>query len=467
MRELRVAPRVVVVGGGISGLALAHALGDRAQVTVLEASARAGGNVRTELRDGMLLDVAADSWVANKPQATALARALGLGDRLIETVRDNRRVYVVSPRGALVPLPEGLVLGVPTRLLPFLRSPLLGVAGKARAALDLLLPAGFGRERGDDDESVGRWFERRFGREVVEAIAAPLLGGLYSGDVSQLSLRATFPQLAALEATGSVIRAARAIAPKRVDGAPPPSAFVSLRGGVGTLIDALLDALAERVRLRTKVTGVAWTEDSWTIAIDGGAPLHADHLVVTGTAHGAASLLAPLDAPLADELRAIPYGSAATVFLAWPRADVPHPLDATGYIVTKAQRAAAIASTWISSKWADRAPADRALLRVFFGGDDVERDDDALISLAREELRRRIGVGAAPSFTSVERFRRASPQPQVGHLARVARIDARVATHRGLHLLGSAYHGVGIADCVRQAGALADAILQPSAHGVS
>ena len=343
------------------------------------------------------------------------------------------------------------MLGVPTRAWPILRSPLLSARGKARAALDLLLPAGFGRDRGQDDESVGRWFERRFGREVVDAIAAPLLGGLYSGEVSMLSLLATFPQLATLEAKGSVSRAARKIAPKRVEGGGPPSAFVSLRGGIGTLIDALATRMGDRVRLHTRVRGIARTGATWSITLDGAQTLEADELVVTGPAHIAAALLQPIDEALSSELYAIPYGSAATVFLAWRRVDVPHALDATGYIVPTAQRAAAIASTWISSKWPDRAPTDRALLRVFFGGADVERDDGSLIALAREELRRRIGVSAAPIFTSVERFRRASPQPRVGHLARVQRIDARVATLGRLHLLGSAYHGVGISDCVRQA----------------
>jgi oxygen-dependent protoporphyrinogen oxidase len=452
--------RVAIVGGGISGLALAYALRDRADVVVLEASDRLGGNVRTTIKDGFVLDHAGDSWVASKPAAKDLAVALGLGDRLIETVAENRRVYVVARNGELVPLPRGLVLGVPTRVRPFLSTPLISWRGKLRAALDLILPAGFGRgadgaDARDDDESVARWFERRLGREIVDALASPLLGGLYTGDVHALSLQASFPQLAALEKRGSVIRAARSSAPKVSGDVPPPSGFISLRGGMATLFDALASALGGApgnvIRTHAKVTRIDRFGSQWSLGVENALSIVADHVALTGPAWGAAAFLRPHDAPLADLLEAIPYGSSATTFVAYPKSAVLRPLDATGYIVPRASRRHAIASTWISSKWPDRAPPGHVSIRVFFGESDVDRDDDALVAMTREELRDRIGIEAAPMLTHVSRFRRASPQPPVGHKETIRRVRARLAALGGVHLLGSAYDGVGISDCVRQA----------------
>jgi oxygen-dependent protoporphyrinogen oxidase len=447
--------RIVVLGGGISGLAFAHAMRGRADVTVLEKAPRAGGNLRTTRRDGYLIDDGGDSWVSNKPQATELARDLGLGDRLIGTIPENRRVYVVGRDGKLVPFPEGLTLGLPTRLRPVLRTPLLTWKGKARAALDLVLPVGFGRIEGEGgDESVGAWVERRFGREVVDALAGPLLGGLYTGDVSTLSMRASFPQLAALEKPGGVILAARRLARAAPTG-PKASAFTSLRGSVGELVDALVSAIGPALRLGVEVRSLAREGTKWKVAVAEGEPLIADHVVLTGPAHVAAPLLAPHDAIAAETLASIPYGSAATVFLAFPREAVAHPLDATGYIVPASVRRHALASTWVSSKWEGRAPPGRVLMRVFFGGDDVERDDASLVSLAREEVRLRLGITVEPSLTHIGRFRRGSPQPRVGHPARMDRLRSRLVSLGGIHLLGSAYDGVGISDCVRQARSLA------------
>ena len=451
--------RVVVVGGGVSGLATAFYLRRaNVDVTVLEASPRLGGNLRTQRRDGYLIDDGADSWVAAKPHASELARELGLGDRLIETNVDNRRVYVAMKDGALVPLPAGLVLGVPTQLSSLLTTPLLTARGKARALLDLILPVGFGRRvRDDEDESVGAYLGRRLGREVVDALAGPLLGGLYAGDVSRLSLGATFPQLAALERRGGLIRAVRAMTKSRARGVAQ-STFVTLRGGVGELIDALENKLQNAIARGAPVRSIERVGARFAVHVDGRDPLDASQVVIAGPAHVAATLLRPLDEPIARELESIPYASSATVFLAFDRKDVHRSLDATGYIAPSSMRKVALASTWVSSKWAERAPADRVLLRVFFGGATLEGDDATLIEHARDEVQRTLSITAAPLFSHVARFHRASPQPEVGHPARIARVRARLSAIPGVHLLGSAYDGVGISDCVRQAQAIARAI---------
>lgn len=452
----RVRRRVIVVGGGISGLSTAHALLTKhdADVRLFEASARLGGNLRTVQRDGYLIDEGPDSWVANKPHATTLCRALGLGDRLIETIEANRRVYMRTERG-LVPLPDGLMLGIPTRILPLAMTPLLSLRGKARAALDLALPRGFGRRTVDGDEPLGAFIERRLGREVLDKLAGPLLGGLFTGDVEELSLLGTFPQLAALEEKGGLIRGALAMAPKTGKGRA--SAFLTLRGGVGELVDALVARLGDRARVSSPVTAISREGDQYVVEHAHGRE-RADHVVLAGPAHVAAELLGSIAEPAARELAAIPYSSAATVFVAHRRQDIAHPLDATGYLVPTKAPGVPLASTWVTSKWPHRAPADRALIRVFFGASDVDRSDQELIAAARDEMQRALRVTAEPVLVHVARFRRASPQPRVGHPARLRRVAE--ALPRGIHALGSAYEGVGISDCVRQAEVIADRIAE-------
>lgn len=452
--------RVAIVGGGISGLAAAHALATKhpgIEVRLFEASSRLGGNVRTLRKDGFVIDEGPDSWVSSKPSLTQLARAVGLGDRLIETVPENRRVYV-RVKGGLEPLPEGLVLGIPTRLLPLVTTPLVSWKGKLRAGLDLVLPKGFART-GGEDEALGDFVRRRLGQEVLDQLVGPLLGGLFTGDVSTLSLLGTFPQIADLEAQGGLIRGALAQArrmPKRKDG-QKPSGFTSLAGGVGDVVDAIDAKLASVrqggpiVHRDAPVRGLARRDGRWFVESDRAADEGFDHVLLTGPAHVAASLLRPSSEVVAHELDGIPYGSAATVFLAFAQSDVAHRLDATGYLVPLSVRRHAMASTWVNSKWAGRAPPGLVLLRVFFGAADVDRPDDELVELARTELAESVGARGEPRLVHVARFRRASPQPRVGHPARLRRIAAALAALPGVHLAGSAYDGVGLPDCVRQA----------------
>ncbi len=458
------ARRVVVIGGGISGLATAHALvagGADVAVEVLEASARLGGNLRTVRRDGFLLDEGPDSWVAQKPHATQLVKALGLGDALIETIADNRRVYVATRTG-LVAQPAGLFLGIPSRVRPLLRSPLLTPLGKARVLLDLVLPRGYGRAPGED-EAVGDFVQRRLGKEALDRLAGPLLGGLFSGDVADLSLMSTYPQIAALEKNGSVVRGARALMPKRAPGAPstpPKSPFASLRDGMGSLVDALERALDGVVRRELAVARVEAGRDGAKYAVvDAKGGVHAaDEVVLTGPAHLAAALLRGLDAALADDLASIRYGSAVAAFLAYREADLGRRLDATGYLVPRDLGRDVVAGTWVSSKWPGRAPAGHVLVRCFFAERNLEATDATLVELAEKEAAFTIGARAEPLFAHVARFHRGSPQPRVGHAALIARIRGRLAAHGGLHVAGSAYDGVGISDCVRQAEQVAASI---------
>jgi oxygen-dependent protoporphyrinogen oxidase len=460
--------RVAVVGGGIAGLATARALvalgretGRTASVTVLERSPRFGGNLRTERAGGFVLDTGPDSWVASKPHATALAKELGLGPSLVETRPDTRRFFIAWG-GRLHAVPEGLVLGVPTRLAPLAFSRLFSWPGKVRMACEPLVPPR--RFAGDDDESIASFVRRRLGRETAERLAAPLLGGISSGDAEELSIRAAFPQLVAMETEhGSLVKGMRAAARARAgSGASPakgpPSGFLSLAGGVGALVDALVSALpGEGVALRTGtgVRALAKSGSAWTVDLDGGERIDADAVVLAVSPPLAAALLAPLDSHAARELASIECGSSTLAFLGYRRADVRHPLDGVGFVVPRSMGRPLLAGTWISSKWDGRAPDGHVLLRAFLGGpagaDVLTMDDDAVTTLARAELRALMGVDAAPVLSRVYRYVDASPMMRVGHLALVARVRARLAAlGPGLRVVGGGYEGVGIPDCIRQ-----------------
>lgn len=466
--------RVVIVGGGVTGLAVAHELAVKdpaVRVVLLEGAARLGGKIIREERDGFLLDGGADAWLATKPSPTTLARALGLGDELVGTLEKNRKVYVAW-HDKLHALPEGLVLGVPTRILPMIKTGLFSWRAKLRMAMEPLVPRrGLA---GDEDESIADFMTRRMGRDATERLAAPLLGGIYAGDARELSVRAAMPQFVEAErAYGSLVLSMRA-SRKGAARNKPESAFVSTRRGTGALIDALSGSLARdaqgrvEVRKGAGVRRVARLENGdvrgrWAVELAAGEVLSGDHVVLAVPAFAAASCLAALDAELSSMLSAIPHLSSASVFFAFPRDRIAHALDATGYIVPRVLGREALASTWVSSKWEGRAPEGTALLRVFLGGAGHEailaRDDAELVRVARAELDARVGVRGEPLFTRVFRFDKGSPQPLVGHLSRMRKIRERMSRWPGLHAGGGGYEAVGIPACIDQGHAIAREIL--------
>ncbi|OFW02707.1 MAG: protoporphyrinogen oxidase [Acidobacteria bacterium RIFCSPLOWO2_02_FULL_68_18] len=443
---------VVVVGGGIAGLAAAYELRRRGiDVELLEAAPRTGGVIVTDRIDGWVIDGGPDALLVQKPAAIDLCRELGLADRLVPTLLP-RSAYVLRD-GRLRRLAEGSLLGFPISVTALAASSLFTWPGRLRMACEIAIP------RAEvDDESIASFVRRRFGEEAAAYLAEPLLAGIHAGDAERLSMRTLFPRLLdAEQRTGSVLRSLRA---RRVRPSPG-GAFLSLPGGMSELVDAVSAALgADCVRLSTRATAVA-REDVLIVECPP-ATLRARAVVLAVPAWAAAELVRRFDATLAGLCDRVPYASTATVALGYRRDQIRHPLDGSGFVVPRVEQVPLLAATWVTSKWPGRAPAGHALLRAFFGGGRdphrVERPDEELVATARNVLGQVLEITGDPGLTRVYRFPRQAPQYEVGHLQRVAAIEQRAASIPGLFLAGSGFRATGIPDCVadgRAAGARA------------
>ena len=434
---------VAVVGGGISGLAAAYELQRRGlSVRVLEAAPRAGGVITTERFDQWVIDGGPDSILVQKPAAVALCRELGIADRLVSTLTP-RTAYILRER-RLHRIAEGSFLGFPLDAKSLARSSVFTLGGRLRMACEAFVP----RRGGDEDESVGAFVRRRFGEEAVDYLAEPLLAGIHAGDVERLSTRALFPRLLEAERqSGSVIRAFRAMRARP----SPQGAFVSLPGGTGELVEALVTALAPgTVSVSTRVSDLH-RHAHYQIETSAGR-VHARTVVLAVPAYVAASLLRVFDTTIAALAEAIPYASTATVALGYRREQVAHPMEGSGFVVPRVERSPLLAATWVTSKWPQRAPDGHVLMRGFLGGGRdprrLDATDDALIELVVEELRELMGITGAPLFTRLFRWTKQSPQYEVGHLQRVATIDRQLASIPGLFVTGSGFRAIGIPDCI-------------------
>jgi oxygen-dependent protoporphyrinogen oxidase len=464
--------RVVVIGGGLTGLAAAQRLNERAGVgrravetVVLEARDRPGGSIGTVHREGFTLERGADSFITNKPWGVDLCRAVGLGDQLIGTDAQHRRSFVVH-QGRLVPVPEGFVLMTPARLVPILMTPVLSWRGKLRMLLDLVLP----RRDEEADESLAAFVRRRMGREVLDRLVQPLVAGIYTADPNELSLRATLPQFPAMErAHRSLIWAAwrqarEGRSAERLASGARYGLFVTLADGMESLPRALAAALpAGSLRTNAAVRRLSRPEPGpkWRVELLDGPPLEADAVILATEAHAAARLIDGFDPELALQLRAIPYASSVVVNIAYRRDQIAHPLDGFGVVVPAIEGRSILAVSFASVKFSGRAPAGTALLRVFIGGatrpELFDRDDDALLTLTRNEISELLGVSGEPILAEVARHPRAMPQYTLGHLDRVTAIRRLASRHPQLALAGNAYDGVGIPDCIRSGQQAADA----------
>ncbi len=466
--------RIAIVGGGIAGLAAAYYLETRGQgqveYTLLESASVFGGKITTECANGYVLEGGPDSFVTYKPAALELCHELGLGDDLIGTNPLPRKTWVWS-RGKLHPMPEGVSLIVPTKVLPFLKSPLISWRGKIRMGMDRFIPPKKDWVDGED-ESLADFVRRRLGDEALDKLAEPIIAGIYVADAKELSVKSTFPRLLEMERRyGSLWRGARQrsyAAPVSQSDPPPVSIFMTLRNGVGQLTQALI-ARCNPSALRTdaNVVRIEARGDSYRVGLADGEVLETDAVVLATPANVSATLVSELDSGLAAELSRIPYVSSATVSFAFKRSELDHPLDGYGFVVPKSEKRKILACTWSSTKFAQRAPEGHVLLRAYIGEANrqllSEQADAALVEAAREELRTMMGITAEPRLVRVARWQNANPQYRVGHQAHVAAIEQCAAQLGGLYLVGSAYRGVGIPDCVADAARAATLVLSKSA----
>jgi oxygen-dependent protoporphyrinogen oxidase len=445
-------PRVVIVGAGPSGLAVAFRLKQARPdvgLTLLEARSRPGGNVWTEQRDGFRVEAGPNGFLDNKPGMMQLCRDLNLGDRLIAASEGSRKNRYVFVRDRLHKLPAS-PLGI-------LTTPLLSPAGKLA-----LLREPFRKPPRNPpaDESVAAFARRRFGREAADIFVDALVTGIHAGDPEALSLRAAFPRLAQFEAEyGSVLRGfLRAAKQRKRDAqargeAPAPSRMWSFRDGLGVFVEVLADRLP--VTLGAAVTRVERTERGWRVHGDGADRWDADAVVLTCPAYAQAAIVADLDAKLADDLAGIAYNRVAVVALGYRQADVPRPLDGFWYIAPQNTRRDILGVQWCSSIFPDRAPPGFVLWRVLCGGtsrpDVFDLPDDELVRACHRELRHALGVVGEPVFRQIVRWPRAIPQYVVGHRERVACIESAAANHTGLYVTGNALHGVALNDVAEQA----------------
>ena len=448
--------RVVIVGGGISGLTAAFYLRRMRRdvhIVLLESRARLGGVITTFRDDRFVIEGGPDSFIIQKPWALQLCHDLGIAKRLIAPRPENRKVYVLS-RGRLEPLPPGLMMGAPTRWGPFLRTRLISWPGKIRMAMDLFLPRG----RGGEDESLGGFIRRRVGREALDKIADPILGGIHVSDADRLSLAYTFPRLKEIETRHrSLILGMRKEAPKNSGGEGSP--FRTLPEGMAELVKALEDSLqGSDLRIGVEVSRIRRSLEVETA----GEVLAADAVIVAMPPAAAAGILKSDFPELAESLSAIPCVSTATVTLAYRDAAPSVPLDGTGFVIAKGESRRILACTWSSRKFAGRAPEGVLLVRCFLGGEEggdlLAHDDQTLVAIAREELAEIMGLRAEVVLSRVWRFRQANPILEVGHAIRLARIEKQLDAARNLFLIGAGVRGVGIPDCVRDAKAMAQRV---------
>jgi len=460
--------KIVIVGGGITGLAAAYYVQKTArekglaiQLTLVESDNRLGGKVVTHRANDFVIEGGPDSFVTDKPWALQLAHELGLADELIPSSEDRKKIYVLR-NGRLVEFPGGMRLTIPTQVVPFLKTRMISWPGKLRMGLDLVIPA----RKEDTDESLAQFIRRRLGAEALDRFAAPLMAGIFVADAEKLSMKATFPTFLAMEKNHrSLVLAAQHAKrhpPQRKEGAIRPAGgamFNSFRGGMTVFTDELAGRIEGDVRLGTRIVSIARSGAGYMVELDGDKPgrVEADAVLLTAPAYTCADLLEPLHQQLPEQLRQIRYVSTATISFTYLESDIPssRPLDGFGVMIPGSEKRKILASTWSSTKFRHRAPPGTALMRAFVGGHRDEsapsRPDDELVALVRREYEELFGITAAPMATHIFRWLRGNPQYDVGHLDRIAEIERSTGELPGIFLAGSAFRGIGLPDCIRSA----------------
>ncbi|NQU19673.1 MAG: protoporphyrinogen oxidase [Candidatus Nealsonbacteria bacterium] len=500
--QRKLSRRIAVIGGGISGLAAAHRLVELdpdCEVSLLERRGRVGGALWTIHEDGFQIEQGVDNFITTIPWGLNLCRRLGLEDDLVQTNPKYRQTFVVRG-GRLYKLPDGFLMMAPTRMWPLVTTPILSPLGKLRCALEYFIPP----SKETADESMAAFVRRRLGREAYERLVEPLLSAVYAADLEKLSVDATLSRFREMEREhGSLVRAMRKqmVAGRKGKGkaesGPRFSMFVTLRRGLSSLVDAIVERLGEgTVRSETVVERICpagngwqvWTSPSDYLApgdspgvvnasspsgstpgespgakYDGAKCELFDAVVLATPSYVAGSLLEPLDAELGRRLATIEHSSTAVLTFGFDESQIGHPLDGMGIVVPTAEKSPILACSLSSRKYVHRAPEGKTLLRVFVGGsrypEAAEMPEEELCPRVFDELATLLGIEGQPIYSRVARWPRTMPQYHVGHKDLVAAIESGVEKLPGLELCGNAYHGVGIPDCIHGGEQAAERVL--------
>ncbi|WP_453990572.1 protoporphyrinogen oxidase [Bacillus nitroreducens] len=462
--------KVVVIGGGITGLTVAYYLQKEARekgldikCTLLEASHRLGGKVQTVERDGFVIERGPDSYLARKKSASRLVNEVGLGDKLVNNTAGKSYVLV---NGKLHPMPGGSIMGIPTQIGPFITTGLFTPFGKLRAAMDFVLP----RTSDDGDQSLGQFFRRRLGNEVVENLIEPLLSGIYAGDIDQLSLMSTFPQFYQVEQKyrSLIVGMKQTTPPKpKTNGATksaPKGQFLTVTTGLQSFIDAIEAKLEPGTVFKgIKVESIEKQNNHYEVKLNSGETITADSVVLATPHHVTQSIFNQY--PFFDSFKNMPSTSVATVAMAFPEEAIKKDIDGTGFVVSRNNDYIITAVTWTHKKWPHTTPKGKVLLRCYVGkaGDEaiVDQTDEEIIKVVLDDLNKTMDITDQPEFSIVTRWKDAMPQYTVGHKDRVETIKQNVAEHLpGVFLAGSSYEGLGLPDCIDQGEAAVKNVLE-------
>lgn len=473
--------RIVIIGSGATGLGAAYALknelkGDKdVEFMVLEKDDRTGGQIKTVVDGDFVFECGPDCFISDKPAVIEAAAKLGISDELSPTRSESGGTYILT-NGKLVRMPEGVMMMIPTKFKPFIGTKLLTWPGKIRAAMDIMIPR---RKNLDDDETLASFVNRRLGKEILDRLAEPLVGGIHASDPDTMSLASTFPRFLQMEKDDrslimAMLKSKRKMAKMRKNmPAPDPSAppkkrwtmFVSFKKGMQTFTDSITAAIGQDVfKLKTEVLGIERADRpdggiSYKLRLKGVGDIEADAVVITALSQETSKMVAGLDAELSETLGEINCVSSATINLLYKKSDMPIDLDANGVLVPRVEKREIMAMTWTTTKWPHRAPDDYVMIRTFIGGafrqELVSLSDEEIMRLVKNELKSIMGITAEPEKVILTRWTKSMPQYTMGHSERIKTIREREAALDGIYLAGASYTGVGVPDCLKNGAAAA------------
>ncbi|QHA90513.1 protoporphyrinogen oxidase [Bacillus sp. N1-1] len=449
--------KIVIIGGGITGLTAAYYLQKEMrnaqlpyEITLLEGTDRLGGKIQTDTTNGFVIERGPDSFLARKESAARLVKEVGMGDQLVPN--STGQAFVLN-NDQLYPIPGGAVMGIPTELSPFISTKLFSLKGKSRAAGDLILPRA---DNGDADQSLGLFFRRRLGNEVVENLIEPLLSGIYAGDIDKLSLMSTFPQFSEVEKKyrSLILGMKKTTPPSRRSTGKKKPAFLTVKSGLQSFVRTLEEQLTDvHIRKSVKVDQIQRNQDSYSLLTTSGEELMADSIIITTPHQQVFHMLREHEevAPLQE----MPSTTVATVAMAFPEEAIKKAMDGTGFVVSRNADYTITACTWTHRKWEHAAPKGKVLLRCYVGRagkeEIVDKSDEEIVQTVLNDLNQIMEIEGHPEFYRITRWRQSMPQYEVGHRERIDQVIKGIQQKMpGVFLAGASYNGVGLPDCIDQ-----------------